>query len=84
MESEPITAWGRDNDTAGLDRSIIFPSDSPKSRPNRLQTGDETFADEKIEFTMLRSDGPDLKNEKVSYRLLQKARACPEGMAGVW
>ena len=32
---------------------------------------------------MLRSDEPGLKNEEVSYRLLRKARACPEGMEGV-
>jgi hypothetical protein len=54
------------------------------NRESVLRTGEETFADEKIEFTMLRSDEPDLKDEAVSYRLLPKARVCPEGMAGVW
>jgi hypothetical protein len=54
------------------------------NRESVLRTGDETFADEKIEFTMLRSDEPDLKDEDVSYHLLPKARVCPEGTAGVW
>jgi len=54
------------------------------NRESVLRTGDETFADEKIEFTMLHSDEPDLKDEAVSYRLLQKARVCPEGTAGDW
>jgi hypothetical protein len=54
------------------------------NRESVLRTGDETFADEKIEFTMLHSDEPDLKDEAVSYRLLPKARVCPEGMAGDW
>ena len=54
------------------------------NRESVLRTGDETFADEKIEFTMLHSDEPDLKDEAVSYQLLPKARVCPEGMAGDW
>lgn len=54
------------------------------NRESVLRTGDETFANEKIEFTMLRSDEPDLKDEDVSYQLLPKARVCPEGTAGVW
>jgi hypothetical protein len=54
------------------------------NRESVLRTGDETFANEKIEFTMLRSDEPDLKDEAVSYRLLPKARVCPEGTAGDW
>lgn len=54
------------------------------NRENLLRTGDETFADETIEVTMLRSDEPDLKDEEVSYSLLPKARVCSEGMAGVW
>ena len=49
-----------------------------------LRTGDETFANEKIELTMLRSDEPDLKEEATSYQLLPKARICPEGTAGDW
>jgi hypothetical protein len=54
------------------------------NREGVLRTGDETFANEKIEFMMLRSDEPDLKDEAVSYRLLPKARVCPEGTAGDW
>lgn len=54
------------------------------NRETVLRTGEETFADEKIEFTMLRSEEPDLKDEAVSYRLLPKARVCPEGTAGDW
>ena len=54
------------------------------NRETVLRTGDETFADEKIELTMLHSDEPDLKEEDVSYRLLPKARVCPEAIAGDW
>ena len=54
------------------------------NRETVLRTSDETFANEKIEFTMLRSEEPDLKDEAVSYRLLPKARVCPEGTAGDW
>jgi hypothetical protein len=54
------------------------------NRESVLRTGDETFANEKIELTMLRSEEPDLMDEAVSYRLLPKARQCPEGTAGDW
>lgn len=54
------------------------------NRETVLRTGDETFANEKIEVTMLRSDEPDLKEEVMSYQLLPKARLCPEGTAGDW
>jgi hypothetical protein len=54
------------------------------NRESVLRTGDETFADEKIEFTMLRADEPDLKDADTSYQLLPKARVCPEGTAGDW
>lgn len=54
------------------------------NRETVLRTGNETFADEKIELTMLHSDEPDLKEEDVSYRLLPKARVCPEAIAGDW
>ena len=54
------------------------------NRETVLRTGDETFANEKIELTILRSEEPDLKDEDVSYRLLPKARVCPEGTAGDW
>jgi hypothetical protein len=54
------------------------------NRESVLRTGDETFAGEKMDFTMLRSEEPDLKNENMSYQLLPKARVCPEGTAGEW
>jgi hypothetical protein len=54
------------------------------NRESVLRVGDETFANEKIEFTMLRPDEPDLKDEAVSYQLLSKAHVCPEGTAGDW
>ena len=54
------------------------------NRESVLRTGDETFADEKIELTMLRADEPDLKDENASYQLLSAARDCPEGTAGDW
>jgi len=54
------------------------------NRESVLRTGDETFADEKIEIEMLASDEPDLHDEDMSYQLLPRARACPEGTAGDW
>ena len=54
------------------------------NRESVLRTGDETFANEKIEFTLLRPDEPALKDEAVSYQLLSNARDCPDGTAGDW
>ena len=54
------------------------------NRESVLRTGDETFADEKIEVTMLRADEPDLMDDAVSYQPLSKAHVCPEGTAGDW
>jgi hypothetical protein len=54
------------------------------NRESVLRAGDETFANEKIEFTMLRPDEPNLKDEAVSYQPLSKAHVCPEGTAGDW
>jgi len=54
------------------------------NRESVLRTGDETFANEKIEVTMLRADEPDLKEEAMSYQLLPKAHTCQEGTAGDW
>jgi hypothetical protein len=54
------------------------------NRESVLRTGDETFADEKIEVTMLRADEPDLKDDAVSYQPLSTAHVCPEGTAGDW
>ena len=54
------------------------------NRESVLRAGDETFAGEKMEFTMLEADEPDLQDEAVSYEPLPKARECPEGTAGDW
>ncbi len=54
------------------------------NRESVLRTGDETFANEKIEVTMLRADEPDLKDEPVTHQPLSSARDCPEGTAGDW
>ena len=54
------------------------------NRESVLRTGDETFANEKIEIRMLRADEPDLKQDPVSYQPLSAARDCPEGTAGDW
>ena len=54
------------------------------NRESVLRAGDEMFADEKIEFTMLQADEPDLKDEAVAYQPLAKAHVCPEGTAGDW
>jgi hypothetical protein len=54
------------------------------NRESVLRIGGETFANEKIEVTMLRADEPDLKEEATSYQLLPKARECPDGTAGDW
>jgi hypothetical protein len=54
------------------------------NRESVLRTGDETFAGEKMEFTMLRAEEPDLKDEAVSYQPLSPAHECPEGTAGDW
>ena len=54
------------------------------NRESVLRTGDETFADEKIEARMLSTDEPDLKDEALPYQPLSKARDCPEGTAGDW
>lgn len=54
------------------------------NRESVLRTGDETFANESIEVTMLRADEPDVKEAATSYQLLPKARTCEEGTAGDW
>jgi hypothetical protein len=54
------------------------------NRESVLRAGDETFANEKIEVTMLRPDEPDLKEEGLPYQLLSNAHVCPEGTAGDW
>ena len=54
------------------------------NRESVLRAGDETFAGEKMEVTMLDAGEPDLQDDAVSYQLLPKARECPEGTAGDW
>ncbi len=54
------------------------------NRETVLRAGDETFANEKIEVTMLPADEPNLKEDATSYQLLPKARTCEEGTAGDW
>jgi hypothetical protein len=54
------------------------------NREGVLRNGDDTVADEKIVYTMLLPDEPDLGDETMSYNLLPKARTCSEGEAGVW
>ena len=54
------------------------------NRESVLRTGEETFANEQMELTMLRPDEPDLKDDAVSYQPLSMARDCPEGTAGDW
>ena len=54
------------------------------NRESVLRIGNETFANEKMEVTMLRPDEPDLKDEAVSYQILSAAHICLEGTAGDW
>ena len=54
------------------------------NRESVLRTGDETFAGEKMDFTMLPAEEPDLKEQDTPYQLLPKARTCSEGTAGEW
>ena len=54
------------------------------NRESVLRIGDETFANEKMDVTMLRPDEPELKDDAVSYQILSAAHICPEGTAGDW
>jgi len=54
------------------------------NRESVLRVGDETFAGEKIGFTMLGANEREHKDDEKAYRALPKALTCPEGMAGVW
>ena len=54
------------------------------NRESVLRTGDETFANEKMDVTMLRPDESDLKDDAVLYQPLSTAHVCPEGTAGDW
>ena len=54
------------------------------NRESVLRIGNETFANEKMDVTMLRPDEPDLKDDAVLYQPLSTAHVCPEGTAGDW
>jgi hypothetical protein len=54
------------------------------NREGVLKTSDDSFAEEKIQVTMLPSDEPPMKDEAVSYRALPRAKTCSEADAGVW
>jgi hypothetical protein len=54
------------------------------NRESVLRIDDETFAGEKMGFTMLGLDESDRKDDETTYRILPKALVCSEGTAGVW
>ena len=54
------------------------------NRESVLRTGDETFANEKIEVYDAPLQRTRSQGGSMSYQLLPKARACPEGTAGDW
>ncbi len=54
------------------------------NRESVLRIGDETFANEKMDVTILRPDESDLKDDAVLYQPLSTAHVCPEGTAGDW
>ncbi|MFY4728763.1 hypothetical protein [Nitrospira sp. BLG_2] len=54
------------------------------NREGVLRTRDDTFADEKLQVTMLPSNEPNVKEQDVSYRVLSRAKICTEAEAGVW
>ena len=54
------------------------------NREGVLRTNDETFADEKLQVTMVSSDEQNLKEGERAQRLLPRAKVCSEAEAGVW
>lgn len=54
------------------------------NREGVLRTSDETFAEEKLQVTILSPNEPSVKEGAVSYRTLPRAKACSEAEAGVW
>lgn len=52
------------------------------NREGVLRTGDDVFADEKLQVTMLPFN--ESKEQEVSYRVLPRAKTCSEAEAGVW
>ena len=53
-------------------------------RESQIRTGEKTFADEKIEITILGSDEVDRNFEDVSFRRLPPAVVCVPGTGGNW
>lgn len=54
------------------------------NREGVLRTSDETFAEEKLQVTILPPNEPSVKEGAASYRTLPRAKACSEAEAGVW
>ncbi|MDH4088483.1 MAG: hypothetical protein OEV27_14260 [Nitrospira sp.] len=54
------------------------------NREGVLRTSDETFAEEKLQVTILSPNEPSVKEGAASYRTLPRAKACSEAEAGVW
>lgn len=54
------------------------------NREGVLRTGDESFADEKLQVTILPPDESTSKVQEGSYRALPRAKTCSEAEAGVW
>lgn len=54
------------------------------NREGVLRTDDETFADEKLQVTMLPPNESNAKEPEASYRALPRAKTCSEAEAGVW
>lgn len=54
------------------------------NREGVLRTGDDAFADEKLQVTMLPLNESNLKEQEVPYRVLPRAKTCSEAEAGVW
>jgi hypothetical protein len=54
------------------------------NREGVLRTGNDTFADEKLQVTMLPPNEPNVQEQEASYQILARAKTCSEAEAGVW
>lgn len=54
------------------------------NREGVLRTTDETFADEKLQVTMVSPNGSNQNEREGAQRLLPRAKVCSEAEAGVW
>ncbi len=54
------------------------------NREGVLKTSGETFAEEKIQVTVLPSDEPPMDKGETAYRILPRSKTCSEAEAGVW